>query len=474
MKKTLWLYFMIWPLVTSCATAQQNQTPHPKNHANSVQPQNQVANHATTSLKTRDNQTDSASKPTQSTQTTHKTQQNDSLGIPEPKDIHGIYVSASSAANTTTFNSLVHMIDKSSLNTMVIDMKVDNGSITFSTDNPELARYSSNTIAHPKQMMQTLKQHHIYPIARIAVFEDTRFAKAHPQDSYLLNGHLWIGRQNQAYTNPFLPTVWKYNVDVAKQVAKLGFEQIQFDFVRFPAAFPNMENRLKYSMGPYANKTPTDIAKAKKAYQKKLKAYNASTANQSSQTNRAQNNSAQKAPTQKKSTQKKPQPPHFTKAQRLGGLRVDAVTNFVKYAKKELKADHVKVAVDIFGYTATISESTSVGQSYRRISKHVDVISPMIYPSLWGTRYFGISKPDLHPYQVVINFEKAAKKHLSGLASPPEQVPWIQDYTATFLGQGNYQVYSTAQVQAQIQALSDSGIHQYLIWNPNNVYSKGI
>ncbi len=73
--------------------------------------------------------------------------------------------------------------------------------------------------------------------------------------------------------------------------------------------------------------------------------------------------------------------------------RVEAITDFVAYAREKLKPYGVKVSVDIFGYAATLTEAPGIGQNFSRISENVDVISSMIYPSHW-TSYFGISKPD--------------------------------------------------------------------------------
>ncbi|QSO47387.1 putative glycoside hydrolase [Alicyclobacillus mengziensis] len=405
-----------------------------------------------------------------------------SLGVPEPKDIHGIYVSAYAVSDPAVFQNLLHLVDTTSLNTMVIDMKIDNGDITFATNNPELKPYSKSLIKNPQKLMATLKAHHIYPIARIAVFEDTLYADAHPEDSFLLNGKPWIGRQGQAYTNPFLPNVWKYNVDVAKAVAKLGFEQIQFDFVRFPSALASMQGTIQYQMGSFQNQTPTEIQATNETYQQNLKVYQNKLASLQAKETAIQSNNSTDSGSELQTIQtaiadlqkKKPIAPHFTTAEKLGDLRVNAVTDFVKYAYAQLKPYHVKTAVDIFGYTATIPESTSVGQSYPSIAQNVDVMSPMIYPSLWGSGYFGLAHPDLNPYQTVVGFMQAEQKIMSGVKHKPELIPWIQDYTATFLGAGNYQTYTKTQVDEQIQALAKYGVNSYLIWNPSNVYSPGI
>jgi len=153
--------------------------------------------------------------------------------------------------------------------------------------------------------------------------------------------------------------------------------------------------------------------------------------------------------------------------------RVQAVTDFVAYAREQLKPYGVKVSVDIFGYTATLPEAPGIGQNFTKISEHVDVISSMIYPSHW-TSYFGIAKPDLEPYKLVREYAKVEKKKLAELKTPPISRPWLQDFTASYLGSGNYKVYGKTEVEAQIKALYDEGIQEYLLWNAGNKYSPNV
>ena len=131
------------------------------------------------------------------------------------------------------------------------------------------------------------------------------------------------------------------------------------------------------------------------------------------------------------------------------------------------------MSVDIFGYTATLLEAGGIGQNFLQISQNVDVISPMIYPSHW-TAYFGIQYPDKHPYELVSEYAKFENKKLSKLQKPPIARPWIQDFTATWLGAGHYIPYGKAQVEAQIRALKDNGINEFLIWDAGNSYTANV
>jgi len=120
-----------------------------------------------------------------------------------------------------------------------------------------------------------------------------------------------------------------------------------------------------------------------------------------------------------------------------------------------------------------LPEAPGIGQNFGKISSNVDVISSMIYPSHW-TSYFGIAKPDLEPYRLVQEYAKAENATLAKLEKAPISRPWLQDFTASYLGSGNYKKYGKAEVEAQIKALNEAGINEYLLWNAGNRYSPGV
>ncbi len=154
--------------------------------------------------------------------------------------------------------------------------------------------------------------------------------------------------------------------------------------------------------------------------------------------------------------------------------RIDTVTNFVQYAREQLIPYGVDVSVDIFGYAALVGEAPGIGQSFQGISENVDVISSMIYPSHWGPGNFGIAKPDLEPYNIIDQYMDLENELLSELGDQaPQSRPWIQDFTASYLGAGNYLNYGDHEVTEQIRALHDNGINEYLLWNSANRFSEG-
>jgi hypothetical protein len=331
-----------------------------------------------------------------------------------PDAVRGVYVTAHSAGGDR-FSQLVQLIDNTDLNAMVIDVKDDFGYLTYvPPQGSNHQKISKDYIKDPTAMLKKLEEKQIYPIARVVVFKDSVLAQQRPELSFKDGDKVWKNGRGEAFVNPFLKEVWDHNVGIAIEAAKLGFQEIQFDYVRFPEGFERRDRSLTYSMGEYEKVDLDNVQK-----------------------------------------------------------RVAAVTDFVAYAKEKLEPYNVKVSVDIFGYTATLPEAPGIGQNFSKISEHVDVISSMIYPSHW-TSYFGIPRPDLEPYRLVSEYAKVENHKLNQIENRPVSRPWLQDFTASWLGKGNYTVYGKDEIEAQIKGLQDQGIHEFLLWNAGNSYTKGV
>jgi hypothetical protein len=325
--------------------------------------------------------------------------------------IRGIYVTAVNT-QAAKFQKLLTLVNHSDLNSMVIDIKDDRGNLTFIP--PKTSPYyaiSRPYIAKPAELMKSLENNKIYPIARIVVFKDNVLASKHPGLSFMTTNGVWKNQRGDSFTNPFIKEVWDYNIGAAIEAVNLGFKEIQFDYVRFPEKFEAIESQLTYRKDEFQSGNDRE--------------------------------------------------------------RVAAVSGFVKYAAEKLKPYKVKMSVDIFGNATVIPEAKGIGQNFSEIAKSVDVISAMIYPSHWS-RMFGIEKPDLEPYRLVEEYAKVENKRLRTIPNPPISRPWLQDFTASWLGDGNFKVYGKAEIEDQIQALHSQGINEYLLWNASNNYTENV
>ena len=81
------------------------------------------------------------------------------------------------------------------------------------------------------------------------VFKDTELAERKPEWSFVDGTSVWKNGRGEAFVNPFMKEVWDYNVEIAIEAAKMGFKEIQFDYVRFPEGFEKRENTLNILNG---------------------------------------------------------------------------------------------------------------------------------------------------------------------------------------------------------------------------------
>lgn len=346
------------------------------------------------------------------------------IAYPE-SGVKGIYLTGANVSDPQYLDYIINYINQTELNAVVIDFKDDWGNILhpIETDNPTLQDNISGTVDFT-EIIAKLEANQIYPIARIVTFKDTVLAQDRPDLSFIdpETGELWTSDAGDAFINPFMRETWEYNIAVAKEAAKLGFKDIQFDYIRFAEGFETFGHRLEYNIGEYA--------------------------------------------------------PFVSEDPELAGIeRVAAINDFLTYAQNELKPYNVDISADVFGYTAIAGNAADVrgiGQNFAMMSEIVDVVSSMIYPSHWSFGFFGYDYPDLYPYEFTDTYIQEEEFVLNKVDNNVTSRPWIQDFTASYLPWGTYLEYGPAEVQAQIQALKDNGINEYLIWNASGQYTEGV
>ena len=151
-----------------------------------------------------------------------------------------LYLSFYGIGSTKLRAAALGLIDKTELNAVVIDVKGDRGMIAFETELPLAEQARSNqltTIRDAKALLDRLHHDNIYAIARIVVFKDDLLATARPDLAVKrASGAVFRDRERLAWTDPFNIEVWDYNISIALEAARLGFDEIQFDYVRFPDA----------------------------------------------------------------------------------------------------------------------------------------------------------------------------------------------------------------------------------------------
>lgn len=159
-------------------------------------------------------------------------------GIPhrKPVKVKGIYVSAHTAGNKALMDKIISQLDQTELNTVVIDFKDDDGRITTKLDIPAFNEIDvcRNYAPDMKALISELKNHEIYVIARVVTFKDPYLAEKKPEWSLKkADGSIYRDKKGMAWVNPYKQELWDYLMEVGKQAAALGFDEIQFDYIRY-------------------------------------------------------------------------------------------------------------------------------------------------------------------------------------------------------------------------------------------------
>ena len=169
--------------------------------------------------------------------------------------VRGLYVNRFAAQSLKRMKKLIAIADTTEVNALVIDVKDEFG-LNIPSADPLLVKNAGNAgvIPNVKALLDTLEAHDILAIARIVVFKDSVAARANPDHVIRkADGSPWRDKQGLTWVNPYDEAIWEYNFRVAEEAVKLGFGEIQFDYIRFPEpykslptqVFPNEKGRSK-------------------------------------------------------------------------------------------------------------------------------------------------------------------------------------------------------------------------------------
>jgi hypothetical protein len=148
-----------------------------------------------------------------------------------------LYLSFYGAGSSVIRGHALNLIDATELNAVVIDVKGDRGMIPYRSTVPLAAKIGAQNIITIKDiqgLLRELHQRRIYAIARIVAFKDNPLATAHPELAVRRGRAIFKDREGLEWTDPFKQEVRDYNIAVAVEAARLGFDEIQFDYLRCP------------------------------------------------------------------------------------------------------------------------------------------------------------------------------------------------------------------------------------------------
>lgn len=334
-----------------------------------------------------------------------------------PENVKAVYTTGWVMGTKKIRESVITALKENGYNAVVIDIKDEAGQLSYdsSVQTAIDIKASQKMISNITDVINELKAEGFYVIGRIVTFKDPLYASKVSSIAYKTSdGSVWKDYNGNAWPNPYNTSSWDYPIALAKEAAELGFEEIQFDYIRFPSS----EGKTSTISYGFDRDTKT---------------------------------------------------------------KSDMIAGFLEKVMKELEPYDVVVSADVFGITTKRDgDFENIGQDFSRISSIVDVVCPMVYPSHYYYNEYKIAKPDKNPYEIVYySMEDAFERYdsyknlHSGDSTNIKLAkfrPYIQDFTASWLGSGNYLVYGDKEVTKQIQALYDLGIYDFCLWDPSNKY----
>ncbi|HEX2173362.1 MAG TPA: putative glycoside hydrolase [Dehalococcoidia bacterium] len=336
----------------------------------------------------------------------------------KPWSARGVYATLFALADPEIKADIDRVLTGTQLNAIVIDVKGDRAWTLFPTKDPTAEAIGADImtpVPDIEEVLSDYKQKGIYTIARVVVFKDDLMARNGPKIGRDVaikrpDGSLWIDLEGQAWVDPSRPESWEYPIVLAKEAAEKGFDEIQFDYIRFPTD-PGSDNDVNLAI-----------------YSKEPNEEN----------------------------------------------RVASIVGFLKRANEVLGPMGVPISIDTFGYTTLRSDDTGIGQDMRVLADYVDYISPMVYPSTYQAGLPSdppIDFPEVvrHPYEVIYESVSRLVERTQGRRAKIR--PWLQyfdDYATPF-----DIPYGPEEIRAQVQATIDAGGLGWLYWDPYNEYEHG-
>ncbi len=326
-------------------------------------------------------------------------------------EIRALYIGA--AAN---LDKNIEIAKNSEVNAFVVDLKESNG-VLFKSTNALAAEIGAAKNAYDlAAVVAKCHENDIKVIGRIVCFKDPILSEAKPEYSISDasgNSLFFSNEGKKSFANPYDTRTWDYNIDLAIEAIGAGIDEIQFDYVRFPTGKTTSGEKAYF--GP-AETTPT---------------------------------------------------------------RVEVINRFLQTARIRIQDEYgVPLSADVFAIIlSSKSDGENLGQDWATVGlTGIDSACPMIYPSHYAldTMLNGkmFDKPDYYPYDVLfaaltMGSDEAAVEGFTTVR------PYLQAFTAKYIGEGNYITYGYDQINQQIKAVKDTGYAEWILWNPSASYPSG-
>lgn len=360
-----------------------------------------------------------------------------------PENVKSIYFPAGAFLNSEKRKNLSELIKNKEINSVTLDIKTISGYTSFDFPLDEfwsIKPESNGKIQDIKEQLTQLHEEGIYVIGRIVIFKDARLADLRPDLAIKWKGSdaVWTDYKGKKYLDPAAPELVEYYTNLSTVAYELGFDEINFDYIRFPS--DGLVSKTHY---PFASEI---ITKNPKWWEI---------------------------------------------------ITIDRFASQVTQAIRE-RTPELQISADVF-WLVTNTDLFQIGQNLESFLLYFDAVWPMIYPSHYGKGYLGYNVPDNAPYAIFNDSISRANKRIEKLnidmkqatasgtiyeikwifapsfnqtdfqdISPSKIRPWLQGFTCSRCRGAT--PYTRTKFREQIRGINENGQDSWWVWSAGGNY----
>lgn len=347
------------------------------------------------------------------------------VSVVRPK-VKGIFVTGP-MAGSSKMEELMQLVDETELNAIVLDIKNDEGRVVYDMQIPAVVETGAGIryIRDMESLVRKCKEKNIYLIARIVAFKDPYLAEAKPEWCIRnLDGSIFRDKGGLAWINPYNREVWDYLLDIGEETLRLGFDEVQFDYIRF-STDSGMKDVDFGQEGKEEDRQKVILEFVNYASERIHKAGGVISAD-------------------------------------VYGMVIDSVVD-----QKIVGQDYVQMA-QYLDYISPMVYPSHYGPYNYNIPVPDSEPYRLVLAALQSSKKALAGVSSGNGQTEYTKEEIAALPPMEGVRAKVR--PWLQDFTATWV-QGHI-LYGPEEIRSQIQAVYDAGYEEWILWNASNRYTE--
>ncbi len=337
------------------------------------------------------------------------------------RPVKALYLKPGTVQDNAMVEHYIELANRTEISAYVIDIKGDGGTVLYQSGIEDVIAAGANLKNFDiRKVIQKFHDNHIRVIGRIVTFKDSMITKYKPELAIKHNGGIFKQPETNGYSHwldATNPDAWEYIALIVDEAVRYGFDEIQFDYIRFPET-----SLYDYEL------EHLEEGKERREYIEDFIAY---------VRNRVPEDTVLSAD--------------------IFGMPMISSRDYGEIGQTletiGLNLDYISPMI----YPSHYANDAQRGAMSNKVGQVINGIK--------------FTHPDLKPYEIVYNTLMAGKKRIEAVDGYELKCrPYLQGFTASYLPEGYWMEYKVEAYRAQIQAVYDAGYEEWIFWNAPNEY----